>query len=283
LKLSKLVLFTLPLLLLGLVAPLAHAQKISSFNWIGALRNGSDPFYGGSVVGYRAGTTATLAITFGNSPGNNAINVTSVTVLFDWGLNYAAKGVPVVINGGVLRTFNITFTVPGTGTATNLVTHSYTIMVSFTDVPSTGTRNRSTSSSNFAIFSNDQADAMTAMQRLGGPATSGYLFPVFRTAQASALAAQATSEANLGQSLYAGGDFTNAKIHLANASNLLGNATSIEQSRSSALDFSGIVSGWGGLLLGIGATIIGVSALIYVVQRRGQTRSIPTSATPATR
>jgi hypothetical protein len=189
----------------------------------------------------------------------------------------------VVINGGVLRTFNITFTVPGTGTATNLVTHSYTIMVSFTDLPSTGTRNRSTSSSNFAILSNDQADAMTLMQRLGGPATSGYLFPVFRTAQASALAAQATSEANLGQSLYASGDFTNAKVHLANASNLLGNATSIEQSRSSALDFSGIVSGWGGLLLGIGATIIGVSALMYVAQRRRQTRNIPTSATPATR
>jgi hypothetical protein len=283
LKLSRLGLFTLPLLLLGVVAPIAHAQDISSFNWIGALRNGSDPFYGGSVVGYRTGTTATLAITFGNPPGNIAINVTSVMVLFDWGQNYASKGVPVVINGGVLRTFNITFTVPATGTATNLVSHSYTITVSFTDIPSTGTRNRSTSSSNFAIFSNDQADAMSAMQKLGGPATSGYLFPVFRTAQASALAAQATSEANLGQSLYSSGDFTNAKVHLANASNLLGNATSIEQSRSSALDFSGIVSGWGGLLLGIGATIIGISGLIYVVQRRRQTHSTPTSATPATR
>jgi hypothetical protein len=187
----------------------------------------------------------------------------------------------VVINGGILRTFNITFAVPGTGSATNLVTHSYTITVSFTDIPSTGTRTRSTSSSNFAIFSNDQADTMTVMQKLGGPATSGYLFPVFRTAQASALAAQATSEANLGQSLYSSGDFTNAKIHLVNASNLLGNATSIEQSRSSALDFSGIVSGWGGLLLGIGATIIGVSALIYVAQRRRQTHS-PTSATSTT-
>jgi hypothetical protein len=282
LKLSKLVLFTLPLLLLGLVAPLAHAQEISSFNWIGALRNGSDPFYGGSVVGYRAGTTATLAITFSNPPGNNAINITSVTVLFDWGTNYASKGVPIVINSGLLRTFNITFTVPSTGTATNLVLHAYSITASYTDIPGPATHTRSAGGSNFAIFSNDQADAMTVMQRLGGPATSGYLFPVFRTAQASALAAQATSEANLGQSLYASGDFTNAKIHLANASNLLGNATSIEQSRSSALDFSGIVSGWGGLLLGIGATIIGVSALIYVVQRRRQTHS-STSATPATR
>ncbi len=282
-KLSRLGLFTLPLLLLGLVAPLAHAQDISSFNWIGALRNGSDPFYGSSVVGYRTGTIATLAITFGNPPGNTAVNVTRVTVLFDWGPSYASLGVPVVINGGVLRTFNVTLTVPATSTATNLVTHSYTITVSFTDIPSTGTRTRSTSSSNFVIFSNDQADAMTTMQKLGGPATSGYLFPTFRTAQASALAAQATSEANLGQSLYSSGDFTNARIHLANASNLLGNATSIEQSRSSALDLSGIVSGWGGLLLGIGATIIGVSALIYVAQRRHQKSNVPTSATPTTR
>jgi hypothetical protein len=282
LKLSKLVLFTLPLLLLGLVAPLAHAQDISSFNWIGALRNGNDPFYGGSVVAYRTGTTATLAITFDNT-GNTAVNVTRVMVLFDWGLNYTSKGVPLVVNVGVLRTFNITFTVPGTGTATNLVVHSYTITVSFTDIPNMGPRARSTpSTSNFAIFSNDQADAMTLMQRLGGPATSTYLFPVFRTAQASALAAQATSEANLGQSFYSSGDFTNAKVHLANASNLLGNATSVEQSKSSAFDLSAIVSGWGGLLLGIGATIIGVSALIYVAQRRRQTHS-STSATPAPR
>ncbi len=280
-KLSRLGLFTLPLLLLGLVAPLAHAQDISSFNWIGALRNGSDPFYGGSIVGYRTGTTATLAITFENPPGNPAINVTRVMVVFDWGLNYTSKAVPVVINGGVLRTFNITFTVPAVGFATNLVAHSNTITVSFTDIPSIGNpRTRSMPGSNFAIYSNDQADAMTIMQRLGGPATN-YLFPVFRTAQASALAAQATSEANLGQSLYSSGDFTNAKVHLANASNLLGNATSIEQSRSGALDFSGIVSGWGGLLLGIGTTIIGISALIYVIQRRRQTHNTPSPATPA--
>jgi hypothetical protein len=283
LKLSKLALFALPLLLLGFVAPLAHAQEVASYNWIGALRNGNDPFYGSPVVSYRTGTTATLTITFGNPPGNNAVNVTTVTVLFDWGQNYASKGVPIVISGGVLRTFNITFTVPATGTATNLVSHSYTITVAFNDIPSAGTRTRTTSNSNLAIYSNDQADAMTTMQRLGGPATSGYLFPVFRTAQASALAAQATSEANLGQSLYASGDFTNAKIHLTNANNLLGNATSIEQSRSSALDFSGIVSGWGGLLLGIGATIIGISGLIYVAQRRRQKNHTPTPATPAPR
>jgi hypothetical protein len=283
LKLSKLGLFTLPLLLLGLAAPLVHAQTdISSFNWIGALRNGNDPFYSSAVVGYRTGTTATLAIIFANMLGNPAVNVTRVMVVFDWGLNYTSKGVPVVVNGGVLRTFNITFTVPGTGTATNLVLHTYSITVSFTDIPRTGPQTRSAGNSNFAIFSNDQADAMTLMQNLGGPATSGYLFPVFRTAQASALAAQATLEANLGQSLYSSGDFTNAKIHLANASNLLGNTTSIEQSMSSALDFSGIVSGWGGLLLGIGATIIGVSALIYVVQHRRQTRYTPTPATPKT-
>lgn len=262
---------------MGLVAPPAHAQDISSFNWIGALRNGSDPFYGGSVVGYRTGTTATLAVTFDNPPGNAAVNVTRVVVLFDWGSSYASTSSPVVVNGGVLRTFNITFTVPATGTATNLVTHSYTITVTFTDIPSAGTRTRSAGSSNFVIYSNDQADAMNMMQKLGGPATSGYLFPVFRTAQASALAAQATSEANLGQTLYSSGDFTNAKAHLANASNLLSNATSIEQSKSSALDLSGIVSGWGGLLLGIGATIFGIAALIYDVQRRRQTRAASSS------
>ncbi len=261
--------------------PLAHAQDISSFNWIGALRNGSDPFYGGSVVGYRTGTTATLAITFGNPPGNTAVNVTRVMVLFDWGPNYASQGVPVVINGGVLRTFNITFTVPTTGTATNLVTHSYTITVSFTDIPSTGTRTRSTSSSNFAIFSGDQADAMNYMQRLGGPTSFGYVFSTFRTSQASALAAQAVSEANLGQSLYSSGDFTSARFHLANASNLLGNATSIEQSRSAALDLSTITSGYGSLLLGIGATLVGIASLVYIFQRRRQTHYAPAPATSA--
>ena len=283
-KLSRLALFTVPILLLGFVAPLAHAQNISSFNWIGALRNGSDPFYQGSVVvGYRTGTTAILSISFTN-PGNPSVNVTKVTVFMDWGQNFTSKGTPIVVTPSTMRTFNITFLVPSTATATNLVPHTYNIVVEFFDLPGPGALMRDRASgSNFIVYSNDQADAMTTMQKLGGPATSGYLFPVFRTAQASALAAQATSEANLGQSLYSSGDFTNAKLHLANANNLLGNATSIEQSRSSALDFSGIVSGWGGLLLGIGATIIGISGLIYVAQRRRQTRSVPTSATPATR
>jgi hypothetical protein len=282
LKLSKLVLFTLPLLLLGLVAPLAHAQDISGFNWIGTSRSGSDPFYGGNVVGYQTGNTATLAINFGSNPGDPTVNVTKVTIYFDWGVNYTAIGVPSIINSGVLHTFTIAFTVPSTATATNLVIHSYTIFVEFKNVPSTGNRARTISGSNFVVYSVDQASAMKYMTSLGGPTGSGYVFSTFRTSQASALAAQAASEANLGQSLYASGDFTNAKIHLANANNLLGNATSIEQSRGSALDFSGIVSGWGGLLLGIGATIIGVSALIFVVQRRRQTHSL-TSATSATR
>jgi hypothetical protein len=286
LKLSRLGLFAVPLLLLGFAAPLAHAQDITGFNWIGTSRTGSDPFYGTSIVGYQAGNTATLAINFGVLPGDSQVNVTKVTVYFDWGTNYtsASGGVPVIINPGVLRTFTITIPVPQISTATNTVTHTYTIFVEYKIPPSPLIRARTVSGSNFVVYSGDQAAAMNYMQRLGGPtSSSGYSLPVFRTSQASALQAQATAEANLGQSLYSSGDFPNARLHLANANNLLGNATSIEQSRSSALDFSGIVSGWGGLLLGIGATIIGISGLLYVAQRRRQTRSVPTPATPATR
>ena len=254
--------------LMVLLAPV-HAQDINGYNWIGTSRTGMDPFYGTNIVGYPAGSTATLAINFGVLPGDPQVNVTKVTVYFDWGTNYTSASVPVIINPGVLRTFTISVNVPQVSTATNTVTHTFTIFVEYKITPTTQIRARTVSGSNFAVYSSDQAAAMNYMQRLGGPTSSGYILPVFRTSQASALQAQAVSEANLGQSLYTSGDFANARVHMANANNLLGNATSIEQSRSSYLDMSMITSGYGSLLLGIGATLIGIAALLYLVQRRG--------------
>ncbi|HZY93286.1 MAG TPA: hypothetical protein VFE98_00270 [Candidatus Bathyarchaeia archaeon] len=275
LKISKIIIpsLMLSLMVLGLVP--AYAQDITGYNWIGTSRTGSDPFYGTNVVAYQAGSTATLAINFGVAPGDPQVNVTKVTIYFDWGTNYTSPStsVPVIISQGVLRTFSISINVPSTSTATNTVTHTYTIFVEYKITPAPQTRARTVSASNFAIYSSDQAAAMNYMQRLGGPASSGYNLPVFRTSQASALQAQAVSEANLGQSLYMTGDFANARLHLANANNLLGNATSIEQSRSNYLDISMITSGYGSILLGIGATLIGIAALLYLVQRRRQFRS----------
>ncbi len=282
-KLPKLGLAISLLLLLSVAAIPANAQDISGFNWIGTVRNGPDPFYGGNVVAYQTGDTATLAINFGVAPGDSTVNVTKVTVSFDWGVNYTSIGVPSIINPGVLRTFTITFTVPPTATATNLVIHSYNIFVEFKNVPSTGMRARTVSGSNFVVYSTDQASTMKYMQRLGGPTGSGYVFSTFHTSQASALAAQAASEANLGQSLYSSGDFANAKVHLANANNLLGNATSIEQSKSAALDLSIITAGYGSLLLGIGATLFGIAALLYLVQRRRLTHITAVQATSTSR
>jgi len=284
LKTSRIIIPSLLLSLIVLGVTLVHAQDINGYNWIGTSRTGGDPFYGTNIVGYQAGSTATLAINFGVLPGDPQVNVTKVTVYFDWGTNYTSSpaSVPVIINPGVLRTFTIAIAVPQVSTATNTVTHTYMIFVEYKITPAPQIRARTVSGSNFAIYSMDQAAAMNYMQRLGGPTTSGYSLPVFRTSQASALQAQAVSEANLGQSLYTSGDFANARLHLANANNLLGNATSIEQSRSNYLDMSMITSGYGSLLLGIGATLIGIASLLYLVQRRRQDHSKTTKPISST-
>ncbi len=295
-KIQKIALLIGTFLALTLVATPAQAQFISSAIWTGTANSGTDLFFGTTVSAYRTGTTATLIVTVTND-GGTAINVTKVTVFMDWGTNYtstqASTTSPVKIGPTVQRvspsaSFIITFPVPDTTTASNLFLHNYSVIVEFTILTPTPTRDfRRMPADSFAVYSADQADDVALIQKLSTlSCTSSGFFGIavntFKTAEANSLCLQAISEFSQGGGpggAYARGDFTGAKTHLQTASDLWSRALSTESSSGSETTLGGAVWGWGILLVGIAAIIGTVSGSIYLMRRRGP-RTASTPSTP---
>src|SRR5213594_3048713 len=94
---SKIAMLTTVLLGLAIMtpfAPNAHAVSLSSPKWLNTTFSGTDPFYGVTVSGYKAGNTATLAITVSNSFASNYINITGAKLMMDWNGNYTGGMTP---------------------------------------------------------------------------------------------------------------------------------------------------------------------------------------------
>src|SRR4030042_3763925 len=125
--------------------------------------NSYDDFYGASVTGYEENTTAILVVNVYNAYHVVQVNVSKVTVGFDWGVNYTSSiADPYAIQPFESHVFTVTFTVPSVLMASNFVTHSYVIYVEhvnstagFKELVSAWTR----SDDGFVVFSSDQADA----------------------------------------------------------------------------------------------------------------------------
>ena len=228
---------------------------------------------------YKAGTTATLVLAITNPSGTNYLTVTGASVAMDWGGTYNATGLNVRINPGQQGTVTLAFIVPTS--VTNLVTHGFTGNVNYTRPGVMGTQQFPFDGTNFAVYSSDQAAAMSLMQQLGLPSTSGSpicSFGIFKTAEGTSLCFQAAQQASQGTALYSNGNFTGAKTTLQNAVSLWNQALSTENSKGGSLELSTTLGGYGGLLLGIGAIVGGVAAIIYAFRRR-EARSAITSPT----
>lgn len=267
--------------LLLALTPLVHAQPTLSFFWTGTTFAGTDPYYSTSVHAYKTGDTATLIVAVSN-PFGEYINVTGARVAMDWNGNYTTGAVLVHINSGQQGTVTLTFTVPSPTIASNLVTHDYTITVNYTrpGVPTTQFFN--TDGTGFAVYSSDMATDISLMQQFGLPglltttSICGSLgSATFKTSEATSLCLQAAQQADLGESLYASGNFTGARTVLQNAVNLWNQALSTENTKGSSLELGATLGGYGGLLLGIGAIIGGLSALIYALRRKGLQNATP--------
>ncbi len=237
---------------------------------------------------YKAGTTATLVLAITNTV-DIYINVTGANVIMDWGSNYpTASSIsatsPVRINLDQQGTITISFPVPTS--VTNLVTHGFTGNINYTRPcgapPCTPTpRQFPFDGTNFAVYSSDQAGAMSLMQQLGLPSTSGSpicSFGIFKTAEGTSLCFQAAQQASQGAALYSNGNFTGAKTTLQNAVSLWNQALSAESSKGASLELGTTVGGYGSLLLGIGAIIGGIAATVYALKRR-ESRYVAAPAT----
>jgi hypothetical protein len=272
-KMSKTIaLLALPsLILLTFITPYGHAISVN-YSWTGMVYSGTDPFYGGTVKAFTQGSTATLNMVISNNDGQYE-NITGAVAQFDWNGNYTAAGIsttyPIRINQNGQGVVQIQFTVPA---ATNFVTHSYTIILNYTLQYSPGTvRQRYNFGSGFAVYSSDQAGAISDMQQLGLLTSFGFGTTLcgslggsnFKTAQASAQCQKAQQLAALGQQQYATGDFSNAKKTLDSSLNSYNGAITTDSGQGS----TDLVATTGTFLLGVGAAIGGIAAILFARRR----------------
>jgi hypothetical protein len=279
--------------------PSAHAS-ITNYNWIGTMaRNSYDNFYGASVTGYEEDTTASLVVNVYNDYRGFQVNVSKVTVGFDWGVNYTSSDCnstnPYTIQPYESHVFTVTFTVPSVLMASNFVTHSYVIYVEHvnsTTEPNEFVSAWTRSDDDFAVFSSDQADACNFRDQVNAyPTTSINGFPIL-TAKARELIVQAGVAETLASNYYLQGDFTNAENYYGDALNDLQQAfsndtdvmSSIENSLAGLLDSGGnllMFQGYAWLLIAIGFLLMGIGVLVYLVRKRpGPKTAHQTSQTP---
>ena len=269
--------------------PNAHAS-IANYNWVGAIiRNSIDDFYGASVTAYEENTTANLVVNVYNDyTFAEQINVSAVKVGFDWGQNYTSIECnitnPYVIPLYQSHIFILAFTVPSVLLASNFVTHSYTIYVEHVNSTSGNVRllqpTWAQSSSGFAVFSSDQADAYNLKTQIAAyPSTTSISgFPIL-TAEARQLIVQSNVAETLAGNYYLQGDFSNAKKQYGNSLNYIQEAyandtqqwSSIETSLTDLINGGSNLltfQGYAWLLFGIGFLLMGIGVLVYLARKR---------------
>lgn len=210
---------------------------IESVTWLGYTYKGTDEYYGADVYAYEEGSTATLWLNVKNEYVNatgygQTINVSKVKVGFDWNVNYTTEfTTPYKIESGNSTSFSVTFIVPSTTDASNLVLHGYTIFVEhvnatgqIVDTMTTGDTYRK--NPNFAVYSADQADAQELHQII-----SRMPKPSFNSTSASLLVYKAQNETSIGEALYERGDFAGAKAHFSTSLILYNEAYTEEETR----------------------------------------------------
>ncbi|HZD11933.1 MAG TPA: hypothetical protein VE177_00235, partial [Candidatus Binatus sp.] len=290
------------LLAIASIAPLsvprAHAD-LGTLMWLNQSYVGNDPFFNGNVNAYTAGSTATLNIpvTYSNPYGGAYINVTAATLKMDWNGNYTNTGSvspanPMRINQNSQGTIQLTFTVPDTGTASNLRTHnSISFTVNYTTPASAGTKQfNGFFVPALAVYTPEQASGMAIYQQLGlsnigfsGIPTLCGAFgsQAFKTEQGNALCQQALQHANIAIAQYKAANFVGANTSFKAAQTDWNQALQAESSDAGTQSIATMTSGWGTLLLGIGGLLVGVAATIYAFKRPSGMRSSTTSTPPA--
>lgn len=272
------------------LAQVARTVRIDDYRWFGASHEGYDDFYRTTVTAYEAGSNATLIVyvyaecyitaTWEEVPAN----VTAVIASFDWDINYTWTGL-VQIESKKTHVFNITFTVPTTTVASNMLTHKYKIYVEHvnsTTAPQKTYTTSLTGSPRFAVYSADQADAQELKGELEtweaayGAAPSVLYMP----SEARELWIQAGLEKDMAEGAYRDGNFADAKTHYGNAVKSLQDAITSEVNTGASFEDALLdlvnsagsylsMQGWGFIVISIGFLFMGIGVLVYLVRKSG--------------
>jgi len=220
--------------------------EIRSIDWMGPVfLIKYDVFYDEWVVAYETGTDWSLSVLLrGRVDGMPlVVNVSRITVWFDWGLNYTytyAYPLPQVPKNEQ-RAFTISNTTAPISMASNMFPHEYMVYVEYAKNTSTrelaGTPFSYSWASfgyKFAVYSSDQKAAMSSEDRYNdiySTYSSGY----FTSAVAASLRSQAILEDSRGDDYYDIGDFANAKTSYAAAVSKFEQAIAAQESYGGAL------------------------------------------------
>jgi hypothetical protein len=235
-KKTTIMAFSLILAALFSTSTISPAQAhIDEWTWLPpyVIRGLDNMFYQTNVVGYEAGSTATLIIPVTNdlAPPPILMNVSAVKIGFDWNINYSSDEAgaiaPVQLEPGETHVFKISFTVPNTTIASNMWAHTYKIYVEWVDatgaIIGSWTRNwdekPGTPDYKFAVYSADQSDAVDLYYEYQ-VLHSNYPPSSFENINAMLLATQAGVEASMGGILYSRGNFAEAKTKIESALDL---------------------------------------------------------------
>jgi len=266
--------------------PLARAS-INNYNWIStAVRNEYDSFYGSYVTAYEENTSAFLVVSVSNDLHDGQLNVSTVKVGFDWGVNYTSSECsadnPFGIASSQSHVFTTNFTVPSALFASNLVTHSYTIYVESVN-STTGPKGIVTSwtmnGNGFAVFSTDQAAAHEYEQEVDAYPTTNFNGIPFLTANARQLLQESNVAKTLATNSYARGDFSKAATYYKNSLTSIQQAWSNETSKWSTFEdaIADILHGGGNLLtmqgyawliFAVAFLIMSIGVLIYLARKK---------------
>jgi hypothetical protein len=265
----------------------AHAW-VNGHNWIGSLlKNQSDDFLGYVYEGYQTGTTATLIVNVYNHL-SHTMNISAVYVNFDWGkVNYSSPEANITatliyhLQPGQSHVFTITFTVPDTSVASNLVLHSYWIYAE--DVNAVGSKLYSNGSpadsgSYFAVLSDDQTTAINTARQID---TYQSMYYMFLSSEGRRLSLLANGESNQGDDTYERGDFAGAvtlyQQSLSDYQDAWGNETDMiggfeTTGHDLMVSAQGAVNmiGWGYLIFGLGWVFIGIGVIIYSLKKQSK-------------
>jgi hypothetical protein len=280
----------------ALLKPAQAAPYYVQYAWVNPTYTGEDSTYGGSIIGYVAGSNWNITLAYTHYDPN-PINISAIRVYFDWGTNYTYRfDPPVQIQEGYTQTFNVFNVTPSTTEATDLWKHDYSIYidnvnngtapyVDLDSIPLGG-------GSNFVVLSADHLACVNLAYKLEMIFGSYSYLPYVNITKVQILMSQAYMEYTQGLALLSAKDFANAKTHLQQAESLYNDAITTWDEKGTAFEDAqlnltiaqanynnaeadasrkqadaSLVNAYGWLLFGLGWTFIGIGIVIYGFRR----------------
>jgi len=293
-KIQKISLLLLSALFTALVlTPMVNLVQAHIEEWVWleplAYKGYEETYYEYNIVAYVNGTTASLKMPVKNDMRPPEINVTAVSIVFDWGVNIT-KEYTQKIEWYDTYIFEISFTADA-NQLPSVIAHTFDVYVKYEYDSAQGERSRSWTYPSpyyrFVVMLQGQKDAMDLRDEYYSYRNS-YPPYYFEATKASLLATQAAAQASQGENLAEVGNWTRAEMHYQTAVDLYEQAFAYEEDKGVTIEDANLnatinaadaalkeadaamlqaqasmnqASGY--LLLGLGFILVGIGAIVY--------------------